>query len=402
LIKDPKEDKVAQDKCNNTSAKIKQLTAQEIYQLTNETLQAHLKLDMSNSLFEAQDIWDVLIAAAVERVTIEMACGLLDDAPSPNTVRTAVHDLLSNETTLVELEATINTLLVARLPRKLLRQALVGAIDITEIPYHGQHEQKDENIRRGRAKHGTTHFHCYATLCIVKNNKRYTLAVTLMRRSDKTLDVLNRLLERGQTLGLQLKRLYLDRGFDNNGVVALLKQQSFPTIIPLTIRGKQGGTRALLKGRKSYKTTYTRASTRYGEQVLTIHVACKYSTGRYGRQGICHFAYVVIGALKMLPHQVFEEYRRRFGIETSYRLMNTMRARTTSSSVSLRLFFVALSFLLLNLWCYVKWCHLYVSKQGPRQVLHHLLPLARWRLWLWEMIKQRLGFSLTITIPSHA
>ena len=97
---------------------------------------------------------------------------------------------------------------------------------------------------------------------------------------------------------------------------------------------------------------------------------------------VCHFAYVVIGALKMLPHQVFEEYRRRFCIETSYRLMNTMRARTTFSLVSLRLFSVALSFLLLNLSCYVEWCHLFVSKQGPRQIPHHFLLLARWRLWL--------------------
>jgi len=32
-------------------------------------------------------------------------------------------------------------------------------------------------------------------------------------------------------------------------------------------------------------------------------------------------------------------------------------------------------------------------------VLHHLLPLARWRLWLWEMIKQRLGFVMDIIVP---
>jgi putative transposase len=401
LINDLKEDKVAQNKCNNSRPKNKQLTAQEIYRLTCETLQAHFKLDMSKSLYEAQDIWDVLIAAAVERVTIEMACGLLDDAPSPNTVRTVVRDMLTSEATLIELEETINALLVARLPRTLFKRALSGAVDITEIPFHGQHEEEDEGVRRGRAKQGTTHFHCYATLYIVKNNKRYTLAVTLMRRSDKALDVLQRLLERGEALGLRLKRLYLDRGFDNNGVVAFLKQQPFPTIIPLTIRGKQGGTRALLKGRKSYQTTYTRSSTRYGEQVLTVQVVCKYSKGRYRRQGIYRFAYVVIGGLKMLPHQVFEEYRRRFGVETSYRLMNTMRARTTSTSVALRLFLVALAFLLLNLWSYVKWCHLFVPNRGPRQVLHHLLPLARWRLWLWEMVKQRLGFSLAITVPSH-
>ena len=227
----------------------------------------------------------------------------------------------------------------------------------------------------------------------------YTLAVTLMRRSEKALDVLKRLLEQGQALGLRLKRLYLDRGFDNNGVIAYLKEQSFPTIIPLIIRGKQGGTRALLKGRKSHQTTYTRSSTQYGEQVFMVHIVCKYSKGRYGRRGVYHFAYIVIGELKMLPYQIFEEYRHRFGIETSYRQMNTMRARTASTSVALRLFFVALAFLLLNLWCYVKWCHLFVPKRGPRQVLHHLLPLARWRLWLWEMIKQRLGFSLAIAIP---
>ena len=389
---------MAQDKYNDFNPKVKQLSAEEIYQLTSKTLQTHFNLDMSNSSYEAQDIWDVVVAAAVERITIEMACDLLEHAPSPNTVRQAVYSLLADDA-LVELEAAVNALLVARLPKKLFQKTLVGAIDITEIPYHGRHEDDDERVRRGRAKHGTTHFHCYATLCIVKNHKRYTLAVTLMRRSEKALDVLKRLLEQGQALGLRLKRLYLDRGFDNNSVVAYLKEQSFPTIIPLIIRGKQGGTRTLLRGRKSYQTTYTRSSTQYGEQVLTVHVVCKYSKGRYGRRGIQHFAYIVIGELKMLPHQIFEEYRHRFGIETSYRLMNTMRARTASTSVALRLFFVALAFLLLNLWCYVKWCHLFVPKRGPRQVLHHLLPLARWRLWLWEMIKQRLGFSLAIAIP---
>jgi hypothetical protein len=32
-------------------------------------------------------------------------------------------------------------------------------------------------------------------------------------------------------------------------------------------------------------------------------------------------------------------------------------------------------------------------------VLHRLLPLARWRLWLWEVVKQRQGLSMEISIP---
>jgi hypothetical protein len=394
-----KEAQVAQDKFNPTVQKTKQVTAQDVYQLTGETLREVFQLDMSDSVYQAQDVWDVLVAAAVERVTIETACDLLEEAPSPNTVRTVVREMLGDEASLERLEERVNELLVARLPKNLLKRARPAAIDVTEIPYHGQHDEDDEHIRRSRAKHGTTHFHCYGTLYVLKDHKRYTLDITLVRRSDRVVDVTQRLVERGKALGLKPRRLYLDRGFDNNGVVAYLKQQPFPSIIALTIRGKEGGTRALLKGRHSYQTTYTRSSSQYGEQTFDVVIVCKYSKGRYGRQGAYHFAYIVIGEVKMDPLQVFEVYRRRFGIETSYRLMNTMRARTTSVSITLRLFYVALALLLLNLWSYVKWHFLYVPKRGPRQVLHHLLPLARWRFWLWEMIKQRLGFSLSISVP---
>jgi putative transposase len=354
---------------------------------------------MQKRLYTVGDIWDVVIAAAAERMTIEMACALLEEAPSANTVRNVLHGLLADEGGMAEVEQRVNAMLVERLPKQLLNVKLPAAIDLTEIAYHGQHEEADEWIRRSKAKHGTSHFHVYATLYVVKQNKRYTLALRLVRRSDKMVDVLKHLLTRSQVLGLRLKRLYLDRGFDNNGVIDYLQQQPFPTILPLVHRGPSGGSRGLLVGRKSYRTTYTRASVAYGEQTFPVFVVCKYSKGRYRRQGLVRFAYVVIGNLALPPHQVFEEYRRRFAIETSYRLMNTLRARTTSTSVTLRLFVVAVAFLFLNLWSYVKWTHLFIPKRGPRQILYHLLPLARWRLWLWESVKQRLGFALSITIP---
>ena len=362
-------------------------------------MQAHWRLDMGKHLYTAEDIWDVLIAAAVERITIEMACALLEEAPSPNTVRNALHTLLGDEAAMATVQNTANEMLVKRLPRQLLKGKLTAAIDITEIAYHGQHNEDDEWIRRSKAKQGTSHFHMYATLYVVKRHKRYTLALMLVKRTDKMVDVVEPLLALSQALGFQLKRLYLDRGFDNNGVIDYLRQQSFPTILPLVHHGPSGGSRRLFRGRKSYATTYTRTSRLYGEQTFPVLVVCKYTKGRYQRQGLVHFAYVIIGKLDLPPHQVFKEYRRRFAIETSYRLMNTVRARTTSTAVTLRLLLVAVAFLLLNLWSYVKWTHLYVPKPGPRQLFHHLLTLARWRLSLWEIVKQRLGFSLSIPIP---
>jgi putative transposase len=386
--------KVAKQNSNS-----KQLRAQDVYQLVSATLQEHFQLDMTNRDYTAQDIWDVLVAASVERISIEMASHLLEAAPSGTMVRTLVKEMLQDMGQLADVEKRLNELLTAKLPRKLLKSKLPVAIDLTELPYQGQQAEDDPFVRRGRAKSGTTHFYVFATMYVVKKNRRYTLAIMLMRKAEKAQDVVERLLSRGTQLGLRIKRLYLDRGFDNNGLIAYLKQQSFPTIIPLVVRGKQGGSRALLVGRKSYTTTYERQSTIYDQQTLPLYIVCKYSKGKYKRQGIFRFAYIVIGTLKRQPAQIAEEYRRRFGIETSYRLMNTVRARTTCKIAAFRFFLVALAFLWLNLWQYVKWTFLFTAKPGPRIVLHHLLPLARWRLWLWEMIKQRLGFSLVIHIP---
>jgi len=373
------------------------LTAQDVYELTQEALQETFDLDMSHSQYDAQTIWDVLVTAAVERLTIDSASQLLEDAPSANTVRNSLKQILSDEG-LVELERQVNELLVARLPPKLLKKRLTSAADYTDIPYHGQHEVDDDRVRRGRARSGTTHFHSFGTLTVLHRHKRYTVALTLFRKSDKAHHGLKRLLERGKRLGLRIKRLYLDRGFDSNAVVALLKGQAFPSIIALSIRGKKGGTRALCVGRKSYQTTYDRKSRIYEDEIFPVWIVCKYSKGRYRRNCIGYFAYIVIGDLKMSPQQIYEEYRKRFGIEATYRLMNTVRARTSSRSVALRLFFIALALLLLNLWAYIKWRFLYKRQRGPRQVVHHLLPLARWRLWLWEMVKQRLRFSLEISL----
>ena len=395
------EDKVARQKFNTRHEEVKRLSAQDIHCLTQETLQAHFQLEREGCDYGPEAIWDVLLAAAVEQTTVETMCDELA-GPSANTVRDALKGILPDEERIADLEAVLNEMLVDRLPKQLWAKRLTCAADLVYIPYHGQHEEEDEAIRRGRAKSGTTHFHCYATLFAVKNNKRYTLALTFVRRSDTVLDVLQRLLNRVKQLEVHIKRLMLDRGFDNNAIIGYLNEQPFPTIMALTIRGKQGGTRALLKGRKSHVTTYTRRSTKYPTETFTVHIACKYGKGRYKRRGLCRFAYIVIGELKMQPLQVYHEYRRRFGIETSYRLMNLVRVRTTSKSPTLRLFYVGLALTMLNLWVFVKWTFVSRPRRGGRLVLHRLLPLARWRLWLWEVVKQRQGLSMEITVPLTA
>jgi hypothetical protein len=67
-------------------------------------------------------------------------------------------------------------------------------------------------------------------LCVVKANRRYTLALSFHRRSDTALDALTPALNTARVVGMRIRRLMLDREFDSNAVVGFLLEQLSPTI----------------------------------------------------------------------------------------------------------------------------------------------------------------------------
>jgi putative transposase len=120
--------------------------------------------------------------------------------------------------------------------------------------------------------------------------------------------------------------------------------------MPIPVRGKSGGVRSLFQG-KSRKTSYTFHSPKQGRYTVQAVVVKRYSKGKYARHKSKWFAYAVIGLpLGILPAQVFELYRKRFGIESSYRQMNQVRARTSTRNPVVRLLLVGLAFVLFNLY----------------------------------------------------
>ncbi|MEH2118934.1 MAG: hypothetical protein V7K46_12300 [Nostoc sp.] len=60
-----------------------------------------------------------------------------------------------------------------------------------------------------------------------------------------------------ESLKINVKKLYLDRGFFNTSVIRWLQALDIPFMMPAIKTGKKGGIKQFLKGRTSYKTTYT-------------------------------------------------------------------------------------------------------------------------------------------------
>jgi IS4 transposase len=255
-------------------------------------------------------------------------------------------------------------------------------------------------IRRGRAKSGTTHFHCYASAYIILKNKRYTLALTYVWGDERVVEVLKRLLARLKALKIHLKRLFWDRGFYNVVVIRYLKSQHIWFVMPVIIRGKKGGTRGLLrKQKKSGRTTYTMRSPKDGEVTFEIVVVQTYLKGKFGKHGRRWYAFAVFG-VKAQPRQVYEMYRLRFGIESSYRMMNQVRARTCSRKPSIRLLLVGIAFTILNLWSFIRWQWLAQPLRGGRQIDAKLFHLHRMARMLSRAVEAIYGCVLSVTPPT--
>ncbi len=379
------------------------ITAEQVRALAVEVLARGVPLGLDGYRYADADVYQVVVAAAAQARSVESVARQLAAAPSANRVRQVLAEHLFARTDPEALEAECNRLLVARLPAGLDRRPHRLAVDLTFIPYHGQPAAEDGEVRRAEAKSGTTHFHCYATAYLIRGGRRLTLALAFVRAEDALLDVLAELLDRVAALGVGVERLLLDRGFASGAVLAWLQTRPFVSVVALPRRGAR--LKALLTGTTGYRTTYTMESREDGATTFPLWIAVSYAAGRRGKHGREYLAFGVLGqppcALPVAG--LADEYRSRFGVESSYRLLNTRRPRTTSRDPALRLLLVAVACLLVNLWVYLKAAVLAATpprlRSTARRWLDAHLRLDAFADLLLEGIKARWGVHTALTYP---
>lgn len=90
-----------------------------------------------------------------------------------------------------------------------------------------------------------------------------------------------------------------------------------------------------------------------------------YQQGNRGKHGLLVRAYVACDLTDRTPKEVEALYQKRLAIETAFRTMREARARTSTTS-TVRLLFILVSFLLRNLWVIVRWVVLATPRRGGR------------------------------------
>jgi len=342
--------------------------------------QSHIPLSADGYRCQTDDLWRILLAAAARRTTIETACADLESAPHSNTVRGHLTEQLP-PASIPELEQRWNTLLCALIPDWLRERPQELAIDFHDQPYYGcdNPDDPDNWVCRGEARAGTTRFYRCATAYVLVRDARLTLAVVFVKPTMDKLTVLERLLNALKRIPLAIKCLYADKGFCTIPVLRYLSRRHIPAIIAMPIRGKQAGTRALCRGQKSYRTAYTLQSAEHGSLTVPIAVVRTYQRRRSGRRHLRWLVYVCLRSGGKVV-RVRQRYRRRFGIETGCRLLEQVRARTTSPNPALRFLLTGVALLIVNMWIRLHWLFLRLPGRGRRRV-------ARWRFRLDRMTR---------------
>lgn len=384
----------------NTQRNLQQcgLQAPEVYRATLDQLLRTVEVFRpKDAQFDQEDIFSVLLYAATTASGVESAGRNLGWAPKPNTVREALKPL-----ELERVEGQLNDALLTPDVARVLRKPREIAIDLTEKPYYGDRDtQWADFIWKRKARQGTSHFTVYASAYVMHKGQRITLAVHLCRESEGVLGALKWLIERILFIGIPIRCLYMDRGFYSVEILRYLKQQKdLPFCMAAPLKGKKDGQglKGLVAREGSGRHPYTVQSPKQGTIDVEVAVVGHHMMGRWGKNQRVHYAYVI----HRFPYTVDSttgKYRSRFGIETSYRIEEKARARTTSPDPLLRLILFALALILQNLWVWLKWACVAKPRRGGRQILDRCFNFFRMGSFLKRAIETRYGLVDRINAP---
>jgi hypothetical protein len=296
----------------------------------------------ANSSYTQKQILSIAIYASVEHISAESASKELEGMPSADDVLYHM-----NKQNLNTIQSCVDSLMSysLRRARKHFRiprtKKLTTAIDFHEIPYYGN--RNGEGMRfwvvGSKRKGGTNYFLRYATVDIVHKGMRFTLfvlPVSVFKTTEKAIHALVEAAKKHVNVNLVL----LDRAFCNIKSIKKLEALGVSYVMPKPMDKK---TKKVVK--ECLKNSITSMRYRMGTKKNFVEFNLIVYKDANTKDAV---AFATNKSTD--PAWTAETYRRRWGIETGYRVKKDFRAKTTSTSHNVRVIYFLLSVILYNLW----------------------------------------------------
>ncbi len=223
----------------------------------------------------------------------------------------------------------------------------VVIIDNHEQETYSQEKRSSLNIRGGKHKNGTNFFFKYMTMQILIKDKLCTLSVKFYSRETTQARLVDRLIKQAKEY-VRIKVVLLDRGFRDVKILNGLEYREAPVLMPM-IKDKKAEKCFEELGKREFKAVKYWLRNPSGEyadvKLLMIRLSNGKEVGFYTT-----LKYIWLHN----ANYYLNLYKKRWKIETGYRLQNMFLAKTTSTNKAVRYFYFCYAVAMHNLWLIIR------------------------------------------------
>jgi len=225
-----------------------------------------------------------------------------------------------------------------------LSKKCILAIDTHDIMYYG--DPGAEGIVGTQPKKGSHWAYKFGSISVLVGGEGLTLAAVPVMHGESKVEHVRMLIEHALSLGIRPKILLLDGAYNSAEVINYLNSTGMKYIIRIAapIDGIRQGDDFIYR---------TRGHRRREEEQATFRLVAVNGKVRGGKVKLFVFA----TNTNLKPRRIRRLFRKRWGIETSYRMINKFLARTTSKLHALRILYFYLAILLYTLWVTLNYHH---------------------------------------------
>lgn len=332
-------------KCKSKERKV----SSKAFKFTVNLLNQYLKFPANkNRLYTSSDINQCLIQLSLSQSYAESGltnlsekCDTPNKVPTGRTFRGRIERLSEKQIRDALIQANDQVLLILKSYSIFRRKAAV-AIDYTREPFYGNPDAK--NVLGGKQERGTTWGYTYASIDIVEAGRRLTLYTLTVNQFTEKAQTVEKLIFEAKARGVHIGIVLLDRAFFTIDVITMLRRLGIYFIIPAVKNCKVKG--AML----NYDETQPANRFILGDQRKSVSFNLylyKRPVEEVPKKKKLSVSDLYFGFSTNLPRSLAfklplfipKEYRRRWGIETGYRVQDNAQAKTTSTRYTVRLLY---------------------------------------------------------------
>lgn len=324
-----------------------------VYKQALSALEEHLVIPSApNSHYENRGILESLVYLSIEERYAEsgledLASTRSESTPSADTLLYRLKKLDRKQA--YSMLVSANDSVLEKLRRRgIFRKPVVAAVDLSNDNYYGEYNGL---LRRSKKERGTNLFYTYASFHIVEKGKRITVFTIPVYQLDDHATICEELIKAAWIRGIKIKKLLIDRGFYSVDVMNVLDRLKVDFLMPAikNERMKQAIVdyhNHLIPKMVKFKIRNSKEE----EASFGLMIYKKKEANPIPDQYIVFATNMRYSEARKLYRKIPLEYKKRWGVETGFRVQKSIKAMTTSQNYTIRIVYQMLSVIIYNLW----------------------------------------------------